>query len=135
MTDKKKMTKEEWKSGCIGMIVIALILFFVARSCFNNDESSEKTQALSKEELRIQEIESCFSAWDGSHSNVVKFVLREMNDPNSFEHIETKYVDRDSVLWITMDFTGKNAYGGRVRHKITSEVDIQCNYIETLYFE
>jgi len=36
-------------------------------------------------------VERQFNAWDGSNIYLVKLVKENMNDPKSFEHIETRY--------------------------------------------
>ncbi len=62
--------------------------------------------------------ERCLSWWDGSHSGVNELIKRLLNDPGSFEHIETQYskwpVDGEQH-YVRVEFTAKNAFGGRVR--------------------
>ena len=84
-------------------------------------------------------IESQFSAWDGSHSALEGLIKKGMNDEDSYKHHETTYievknkdiqakmqevvkasgqnykVDIDDIV-ITCVFSGKNAYGARVKN-------------------
>lgn len=84
-------------------------------------------------------IESQFSAWDGSHSTLEGLIKKGMNDEDSYKHHETTYievknkdiqakmqevvkasgqnykVDIDDIV-ITCVFSGKNAYGARVKN-------------------
>ncbi len=66
------------------------------------------------------DLSDCFSPWDGSHRKFTELVKTKLNDPGSLEAIDTKYriyPDRSSGLhYVYMDFTAKNAFGGRVRH-------------------
>lgn len=59
-----------------------------------------------------------FSDYSGQSVAMITAVSTLMNDPNSFEHLQTKYIDKggDSIVLI-MEYTGKNAFGGRVRGK------------------
>lgn len=60
----------------------------------------------------------CLSAWNGSHREFVKLVKNRMNDPDSFEHVETRVtsVQSDGKHVITMQFRGRNAFGGIVKN-------------------
>ena len=84
-------------------------------------------------------MESQFSAWDGSHKALEGLIKKSMNDEDSYKHHETTYievkdkeiqakmqevvkasgqnykVDIDDIV-ITCVFSGKNAYGGRVKN-------------------
>lgn len=42
---------------------------------------------------RNQWIKSQFSAWDGSHRELVKLIKKSLNDEKSYDHIETTYRD------------------------------------------
>lgn len=88
---------------------------------------------------RNQWIRSQFSLWDGAHTDLEKLVKKQLNDEKSYEHIETTYRDisdeavRDEVnnvlaesgysnrvevgdLFIQMQFSAKNAFGGVVKN-------------------
>lgn len=80
-----------------------------------------------------------FSAWDGAHTELKKLILKNLNDEKSYKHIETNYIDIDSEdrvnevnnilsqsgysqkvelddLFITSEFSAKNAFGGTVKN-------------------
>ena len=84
-------------------------------------------------------IRSQFSAWDGSHVELEKLIIKNLNDEKSYEHIETTYrdiateSDRDEVnqvladsgysqrvevgdLFIQTEFSAKNAFGGVIKN-------------------
>lgn len=67
--------------------------------------------------------ESFLSAWDGSNRELVKLVKSAMNDPKSFEHVETRFIDRGNGLSLFMTYRGKNAFGGVVTNKVSAELD------------
>jgi len=47
-----------------------------------------------------------------------------MNDPNSYEHDETRYGDRGDHLVVMLKYRGKNAYGGVVRGWVKAKVSL-----------
>lgn len=93
----------------------------------------EKAQA---EELaraeRKKKIEALFSAWDGSMPSLERIVKKGMNDPDSYKHDETRYIDKGDYLIVVMSFRGTNAFGGVVRNSVTAKVDLQGNVLQIL---
>ncbi len=77
-------------------------------------------------------VEYQFSAWDGSHIELVRLVKENMNDPGSFQHVETRYVDNGTGngLTVYMKFRGKNAFGGLVINEVTATTDYKTNMIK-----
>ena len=84
-------------------------------------------------------IRNQFSAWDGSHVELEKLIISNLNDEKSYEHIETTYRDiateddRDEInqiladsgytqrvevgdLFIQTQFSAKNAFGGVIKN-------------------
>lgn len=78
---------------------------------------------------RQSRIKRQFSPWDGSHYNLVKAVKANMNDPDSFEHIETKYVDQNDQLLVIMKYRGRNGFGGVVTEKVSARFGIDGSFI------
>lgn len=76
-----------------------------------------------KKEARDKKLREQFSLWDGSHKKLVEYTKRHMNDPKSFEHVETKWADKGKRLLVSMEFRGKNAFGGTIRNKVIAMVD------------
>lgn len=76
-------------------------------------------------------IKTQFSSWDGSNIPLVKLVKKNMNDPKSFEHIETVYKAGEVGTGITVEMTyrGKNGFGGLVKGKVTGYADYESDTI------
>ncbi len=126
ISEKRQSTIATW----VGLI----ILFFAIRACFSggcgsNMSSGPSTTATPK--TRSERIKDCFSAWDGSHKNLEKWVKDNMNDPDSYEHIETRYQDNGATITIYLKFRGKNAFGGKVVNMAVATTDDNCNIIGT----
>jgi len=107
------------------------------------ETSDQPETTLSAEELEKKAhdewVDGQFSLWDGSHTELVKLVKDNMNDPKSFEHAETKYLVISSQeqidtlgkgeigdLYVYMKFRGNNAFGG----KVINEVEALASYKE-----
>ena len=56
----------------------------------------------------------CLSSWDGSHTEVKAAVEKQMRDPDSFEHIETRItpVDKNGKHLLSMKYRAANGFGG-----------------------
>ena len=80
----------------------------------------------------VKWIENQFSPWDGSHIDLVKLVKENMNDPKSFEHVETRYSDEKDGILIIMKFRGNNAFGGKVLNYVTAKADYKTNTIKII---
>ncbi|MDE2640025.1 MAG: hypothetical protein OXI03_05515 [Chloroflexota bacterium] len=67
----------------------------------------------------------CLDPWDGNHNGMEALIRDELNDPGSMETIETRItpVDADGQHTVRLEFTAKNAFGGRVRHTAYGWVD------------
>jgi hypothetical protein len=78
---------------------------------------------------RRQRIESQFSKWDGSHPGVEKAIKKSMHNPASYEHVETRFADRDDHLAIITKFRGTNEFGGVVMNSAKAKVDLEGNVL------
>lgn len=67
--------------------------------------------------------ENFLSGWDGSNRELVKLVKSGMNDPKSFEHVETRFRDNGDSLSLVMTFRGKNAFNATVTNKVSADLD------------
>ena len=87
------------------------------------------------EQVRAEQVQELFFA-DGQNYQVVQAVKKSMNDPDSFEHIETRHVDNGTGdVAITMMFRGKNAFGGKVINRAVAMVNPQSGTVTSLAIE
>jgi hypothetical protein len=98
---------------------------------------TEKPKVLTEEEKkekRKEELRVCFSPWNGSHRNLTEFIKENMNDPDSYEHVETSYYDMTTYLIVNTTFRGNNQFGALVKNTIKAEVsaDDKCQVIKIL---
>ena len=94
-----------------------------------NKEWEAMAESLSRKYERKEKIEKQFSVWDGSHVRVSRSIKKSMNDPESFDHVNTVYVDKGSFLVIETTFRGKNGFNATVLGKATAKVDLEGNVL------
>jgi hypothetical protein len=95
----------------------------------------EKRQAeqLAQEAARQRLIESQFSAWDGSHNNLERLIKKTMNDPDSYEHVETRYGESsNNTILVKTTFRGKNAFGGTVTNWVRARYTLDGQLVEVI---
>ncbi|TXH43745.1 MAG: hypothetical protein E6Q97_33660 [Desulfurellales bacterium] len=115
------------KSGCITQIV-AGILALTAIAMWNNliNPPPPKTQ----EQIRKEGIEQYFDPFTGEHRALTNAIKQSLNDPESYSHDKTLYIENGGVLFITTTFRARNKHGGMSSHEITATTDLQGNVIE-----
>jgi hypothetical protein len=108
--------------------IVTLVLFgtffvWCTGVCSSSDRSSPRTLT------RQEKLEQQFDPWDGSHIKLKEIIKSNMNDPNSFEHVDTIYRDHGDYIYIRTDYRGKNVFGGVVPGWMSAEFDIDGNLI------
>ena len=127
---KKELTNEQIKArknankkvltfGCLPIIIIIMIFVF---TCSQPDEPTPKT--------RTEIIENQFSEWDGSHKKLEDFIKSQMNNPDSYEHVQTIYWDKDSFLLVKTTYRGANVFGGIVTNTASATSSMDGSIIE-----
>lgn len=117
--------------GCLGVIGVFIFIVILA-NIFDSKEDKKDVAVVKKPPTREERIERGFSAWDGSHRRLEQRIKESMNDPKSYEHVETTYWDKGSYLLVKTSFRGKNAFGGTVVNWVEAKVDLDGNVLEIL---
>lgn len=94
-------------------------------------EQKAKAEAAAKA-ARQKKLEEQFSAWDGAHRNFERLIKAAMNDPDSYEHIETRYRDMGDRIRVSCKFRGRNGFGGMVVNTKIADFDIDGNFIQEI---
>jgi TM2 domain-containing membrane protein YozV len=95
-------------------------------------ELTEEEKAVLATEQRREMIEDAFSAWDGSHIMLTQFIKDNMNDPKSYDHVETRYRDDGDYITVQVKFRGKNAFGGVVLNTIIAKCSLDGQVLEII---
>ena len=118
--------------------VVIRVLFFICvvfavlvEELFGSDDKkpSQAPKEVKKVLTRVEQIDNQFSPWDGSHIKLTREIKKGMNDPDSFDHIETSFKDLGNEIVIHESFRGKNSFGGLVINKVIATVDIDGNVL------
>lgn len=110
---------------------MAVVFFIFIAFGSSDEESNTNADGTPKTERQIQ-LEKQFSAWDGSHIELTKIIKKAMNDPDSYEHVETVYWDMTDHVVVRTTYSGKNAFGGRVKNWVKAKADNNGNIIEII---
>jgi hypothetical protein len=126
----KKQVKH-YGFGTLAMVL--LVIFGGMKACSSNETT---TNAPSSSNAASSAVEGRwpkgFSPLDGSHRALTKVIKESMNDPKSFEHVETSYNDHGDYLIVRTKFRGKNGFGALVVNSITAQVDLEGNVLTIL---
>jgi hypothetical protein len=103
-----------------------IVLFIVFLSWYRYENSGTGTVVETA-------IESQFSSWDGSHTELVKMVKEHMHDPKSFEHVSTTFEKQtDGGLLVCMDYRGKNGFGATMLNNICAKYSVSGVLVEVV---
>lgn len=101
-------------SGLIGLAIIVIVIWVGCNTC-SGDEPKQLT--------RQERVEKLFSAWDGSCPAVNAWIKQNINDPDSYKHIETYFWDQGAEIVVKTRFTATNPFGGRVSALCEAKID------------
>lgn len=79
----------------------------------------------------------CLSSLDGSHEEFKREVQKSLNDPDSFEHVETRIgsIGPNGAHLMKMDFRARNAFGALILSTATARVWNDDCEAELIYIE
>lgn len=63
--------------------------------------------------------------WDGSHIKLSEFVRKNLHNPSSFEHVQTKYTVYKDYAIVTMNYRAKNAFNATILNSVKAEVSLK----------
>jgi len=99
---------------------------------FYNTKINQEIQEQAKTEERNKKIAAQFHPWDGSHIQLEKLIKKAMNDPDSYEHVESGYIDNGDSVIVQTTYRGKNAFGGVVKNFVRARVNLDGDIIEII---
>jgi hypothetical protein len=139
---KKPIYKRKWFLITVGIIVVIGLL----PKGNSVDKGGETKKTMTKEDSlnvikqdsikklkeRKEYVEKYFSKWSGSHRGVEKYIKDNMNDPDSYEHVKTTYLESPEYLVVTTKYRGKNKFGGLVLQDNIFKVNYEGKVLEVL---
>ena len=118
--------------GAIGAVFLFVVIWAAVSSITDRQEGSTTPKPpLTAAEQRVEQISGQFSAWDGSHRSLEKSVKVSLKDPDSYQHVETSYIDKGSEgIDVVMTYRAKNSFGGYVVNRAAATYDIDGNLLK-----
>jgi len=132
ITEAKKEAKTQ---GWVNLVSAAIVGILVAYFFFTSNSETErrdKTGPLSKIPERVKKQ---FHYYDGSHIRLEKYIIENMNDPDSYEHIQTTYTYPgigSKTMRVYTVYSGRNAFGGTVKNWVLAEVDTKTGQVKRI---
>lgn len=111
--------------------IIFAVGIIILSSLFGEDATQPDTPK-TPEQIRSEQIQKGFSAWDGTHIELEKIIKKSMNDRASYEHVKTVYYDMDDHLIVKTQFRGKNIFGGMVINEVTAKANLDGKVLEII---
>jgi len=78
---------------------------------------------------RKENIEKQFSGWDGSHPKLSRMIEVKCRNPDSYEHIDTKFRDDGNSIFVITKYRAENGFGGMTIGTVSANVDFKGNVI------
>lgn len=138
-TNKKEIDNKNYelktkKLSKLKIFFIVIGVLLVIGIFIPDDEKNAKlkTADKSKSEDR-QKGFHCLGGWDSSSRVLVDEVKKNMREPDSFKHRETRIGQNlDNRHAINMTYSGKNAFGGVSVEKVYATLSSDCRLIEVI---
>ncbi|WP_461159257.1 zinc ribbon domain-containing protein [Sphingobium sp. TomMM35A] len=116
----KKADADAKRNGTIGCIVLVVALFALGKCALapsEEDKAKQAAEAKAEETKKADERRKgfhCLSSWDGSNRSTVEQITRNLRNPDSFEHVETRIApaNKDGKHPLTMEYRAQNGFGG-----------------------
>ncbi len=106
--------KKQLSAG--GILLIALSVAFLCILFITFSKPSQSTEHENGDGQQTNNFDYktklLFSPWSGSNDQLVQLVKSNLHNPNSFEHIETRYEKHSSTeISVAMKFRAENGFG------------------------
>ena len=112
--------KPQSRSGCGVYVGLALLLWLFV-GLFGDKAAESPLVAKTAEQVREAEVEKAFSAWDGSHRALTRWIKKRLKDPSSYEHIKTRYTDYGDYIFVVTDYRARNSFGAFNVERVTAK--------------
>lgn len=123
------------KQFSLGSLLVLIVFGIIVWNIVTPDEPSAPPPPKTAEQIRQDEISRGFSAWDGSHVQLERYIKKNLKDPDSYEHIETRYGDQGDYLLVSTSYRARNSFGGMVVGKVIAKAAIDGQLIEIVSSE
>jgi len=113
-----KISKSKRTFFWISLSILVLVIVISIASGGSDNSKSDKPVVTRKER-----VDALFSDWDGDQDAVKDWIKSQLNDPDSYKNIATKFKDEGDSILVRTEFTAKNGFGGRLRYLCYAYID------------
>jgi len=136
-TNKKEIENKNYelknkKFSKLKIFFIVISVLLVIGIFIPDDEKNTKLKTTNKSKSDDrQKGFHCLSSWDSSSKVLVDYVKKNMRDPDSFKHRETRIGPNiNNTHFVHMMYSGKNGFGGVTVEGISGKLSADCKLIE-----
>jgi hypothetical protein len=123
--------KTDGSSLAFTVVIVLVVLMFWGIAKMTPDPDPGTAPTVHKAMTDQEKIEAQFSARDDSHRALTAYIKEHMNNPESFEHVDTGFKkDAAGNLLVKTVFRGTNAFGGVVTNQVVARVDLDGNILQ-----
>ena len=110
--------------------VIAIVLYVFSSNSSNQTKNSSSGGVIDLREQNFHD--KCVNPLYGTCTGLVDYVKENMNDAESFEHLDSKVWYSDDYATVLMKYREKNAFGAKVLSSIKAKVSYNCRVLEVI---
>lgn len=124
----KKNASSKW--GCVGLFALFLVVMLLGAGN-DDDKVKQPAQKVTANAPKPQAGGfNCLSKWDGSHAELVKTIKKDLRDPDSFKHVETRLAPSKTPgeFILFMDYRAANGFGGMAFGKLAATLHRDCSF-------
>lgn len=90
----------------------------------------ERLKTKPKKKTKNEIIQSHLNGWSGGHYKLTRIIKKQLNDPKSYKHVETRYFAYDDHYIVAQTFRAKNSFGGYVRNTVKAKIDYNGDVLD-----
>lgn len=90
----------------------------------SNEKYKNKLAHYTAKIARKEKIERQFSAWSGSHKALENYIRKNLKDPDSYDHVETRYGDKGDHILIQTTYRAKNSFNAVITESVIAKAGI-----------
>lgn len=89
-----------------------------------NQKYKDKVKHYQAKADRQALINKQFSAWDGSHRQLERYIKKNLKNPDSYEHVETRYFDQGDHIIIKTKYRATNSFNALILETASARASI-----------
>ena len=94
-------------------VIAVLAIGFFMNMCSQDTAYEKQLKLTGRAADARKDGQNCLTGWSGWHKGAKRYLMENLKDPESFEHISTKVAPRGGEQHeVTMRYRARNSFGG-----------------------